>query len=238
MKIKTFLFLLFSVFSISATAQVGEQRHDFSIGVNAGLAMNKVAFTPKINQKFYMAPLYGVTIRYTSERYYGMWCAFQAELNYAGMGWKEDIHSYKNEKLPDTYQRNLKYFQMPILANLGFGRIERGFKGYLVAGPQLSYLIDDKEVRSETWTTHSYGMPDRTNNVIAQYGLKVENKFEYGITAGAGCELSTSIGHFLVEGRYYMGLSNLFGNSKTDPFPRSSNGTIIAKVTYLFDIHK
>lgn len=232
------LFVILSLVSTSASAQVGVQRHDFSLGVNAGVALNKVAFTPKINQTFYMAPLYGITMRYTSERYYGMWCAFQAEVNFAGMGWKENIHSNKNEKLPDTYQRDLKYFQVPILANLGFGKIDRGFKGYIVAGPQIGYLVGDKEVKSDTWTTHTNGIPDRTNNVIAQYGLKVENKFEYGITAGAGCEVSTSIGHFLLEGRYYMGLSNLFGNSKTDPFPRSSNGTIIAKVTYLFDLHK
>lgn len=234
------IILLFTILTLSlrATAQVGEQRHDFSLGVNAGMALNKVAFTPKINQNFYKAPFYGVTLRYTSERYYGMWCAFQAEINYAGSGWQENIHSSQNEKLPDTYERQLSYFQLPILANLGFGRMDRGVKGYLVVGPQLGYLVSDKEKRSEIWTTHISGHPDRTNNITAQYGLKVENKFEYGITAGAGCELTTRIGHFLLEGRYYMALSNLFGNSKTDPFPRSSNGTIVAKATYLIDLHK
>lgn len=197
---------------------------------------NKVGFTPKVNQSYYIAPTYGLTIRYTSERYYGMICAFQAEVNLSGMGWKEDIFSSKNEQLPDQYQRDLKYVQLPILANLGFGKIDRGFKGYLIAGPQVSYLLSDKEKYSSTWTTHSNGNPDRMNNIQAQYGLKVQNKFEYGITAGLGCELSTRAGHFLVEGRYYMGLSNIFANSKSDPFPKSNNGTIVAKVTYLFDI--
>lgn len=198
--------------------------------------MNKVAFTPKINQTYKMAPTFGLTLRYTSERYYGMYCAFQAEVNYTGMGWTEDIYNRNNEKIEDTYTRTLNYVQVPILANLGFGKHERGFKGYLIAGPQLGYLVTDKEERSEIWTTVSGAYPDRMNNIISQYGLKVENKFEYGIAAGLGCELSTSIGHFLIEGRYYMGLSNLFGNAKTDPFARSSNGSIVAKVTYLFDI--
>lgn len=227
-------FLIFGI--ISASAQMGEQRHDFSIGANAGYICNKVSFTPKINQKFYTAPTFGITLRYTSERYYGMICAFQAELNYSGMGWKEDIFSYRNEMLPDTYERQLSYIQVPILAHLGFGKIDRGFKGYLVAGPQVGFLISDKEKMSDEWTVSANGIPDRLNGVVAQYGLKVENSFEYGITAGLGAELSTKAGRILLEGRYYMGLSNLFGNAKTDPFPRSSNGAIIAKVTYLIDL--
>lgn len=236
MKKNIFLIILFLTSTCHAWAQMGEQRHDFNIGINAGIALNQVGFTPKINQKYYMGPLGGLTLRYTSERYLGMYCAFQAEINYAQLGWKEDIFSQNNEKLPDTYQRNLSYLEVPILANLGFGKIDRGFKGYFVAGPQVSYLFGEKEKRSETWTTLTNGIPDRMNNVTEQYGLKVQNKFEYGITAGLGGELSTAIGHFLVEGRYYMGLSNLFYNSKSDPFAKSNNGTIIVKLTYLLDI--
>lgn len=222
--------------AIGLQAQVSEQHHDLSIGINGGYILNKVAFTPKVNQKFYTAPTFGITLRYTSERYYGMICAFQAELNYAGSGWKEDIYSSANQPLPDKYSRQLQYFQLPVMANLGFGRMDRGFKGYLIAGPQVGYLVSDKEKRSEEWTTSHSGVPDRMNGITAQYGRAVENKFEYGITAGLGAELSTRAGRFLIEGRYYMALSNLYGNSKSDPFPRSNNGTIVAKVTYLFDI--
>lgn len=232
----TLLMLLTLTVSIATRAQVGDQLHDFCIGVNGGYSFNKVAFAPKVNQKFMPAPTMGITLRYTSERYYGMFCAFQSEINYHCTGWKENIYSSQNEPLPDTYQRNLSYLQVPIMANLGFGRNDRGFKGYLVAGPQLSYLLTDKEKRSEIWTSVSGAYPDRMNNIFQQYGLKVENKLEYGITAGLGAEITTRAGHFLVEGRYYMGLSNLFGDAKTDPFARSSNGTIVAKVTYLINV--
>lgn len=219
-----------------AKAQISEQHHDLCLGVNGGYILNKVAFTPKINQFYYTAPTVGLTMRYTSEVYYGMICAFQAEFNYAGSGWKEHIYSSANEPLPDTYSRQLQYFQLPVLANLGFGHQDHGFKGYLVAGPQIGYLISEKEKRSAEWTTRLDGTPDRMNSVTAQYGRSVENKFEYGITAGLGCEFSTKAGHFLVDARYFMALSNLFGNSKSDPFPRSNNGTISARVTYLLDI--
>ncbi len=49
-------------------------------------------------------------------------------------------------------------------------------------------------------------------------------------------ELHTKIGHFMLEGRYYYGLSDIYGNSKKDVFSRSNNGTIVAKLSYLFDI--
>ena len=69
--------------------------------------------------------------------------------------------------------------------------------------------------------------------------MNVEKKFEYGITGGLGMDISTKKGHhFIVEGRYFYGLSDMFGNSKKDPFARSANGTITAKVSYLFDIKK
>jgi hypothetical protein len=68
--------------------------------------------------------------------------------------------------------------------------------------------------------------------------MPIQKKFDYGITAGAGMELTTNIGHFLIEGRYYYGLSDIYKNSKKDVFSRSNNGAIVAKVTYLFDVKK
>lgn len=229
------LIIVLAAFALPSSAQVGEPRNDFAVGINGGVVANKVGFTPKINQFFNFGPTFGLTFRYTSERYMGMYCAFQAEANYAALGWKEDIYSSANEKLEDEYRRALGYIQVPLLANLGFGQIDRGFKGYFVAGPQFGYLINDKEHRSETWTMRGL-FPDRMNNVISQYDKPVENKFEYGITGGLGGEFSTAVGHFLVEGRYYMALSNLYSNAKTEPFPKSNNSTITLKVTYLIDL--
>ena len=52
-------------------------------------------------------------------------------------------------------------------------------------------------------------------------------------------DVSTRSGHhFIIEGRYFYALSDIFGNSKQDAFSRSANGTIIAKVAYLFDIKR
>ena len=69
------------------------------------------------------------------------------------------------------------------------------------------------------------------------YNKMVENKFDYGIAVGLGVELSMrKLGHILVEGRYYYGLGNIYGNTKRDYFAKSNHQTIVIKASYLFDI--
>ncbi|MCD8302166.1 MAG: PorT family protein [Prevotellaceae bacterium] len=223
--------LLLSLLPVAARAQVGEYRNDFAIGVNGGVLFNKVSFDPTIKQNFYMGKTMGITLRYTSERYFGMCCAIQAEVNYAQMGWKELI-----ETSTDTYERRVNYVQVPLLARLGFGKEYRGVMGYLVLGPQIAFYISDKDKRGGDWS--SYTLSLRPNNVTEQYDLSIQKKFEYGLTGGAGMEVNTKVGHFMIEGRYYFGLSDMFNNGKADYFARSASGAIIAKVTYLFDLIK
>ena len=45
-----------------------------------------------------------------------------------------------------------------------------------------------------------------------------------------------SDGHILLEGRYYYGLGNIYGNTKRDYFAISNYSTIYIKMSYLFDI--
>ena len=64
------------------------------------------------------------------------------------------------------------------------------------------------------------------------YGLKAQKKIDYGITAGMGVEIRTGIGNFALEGRYYMGFGDIYNNKKQDPYSRSANRVISAKLTY------
>lgn len=234
--------LIFSLFlSLPITAQIGEPRSDWAIGVNGGVTLNKVLFTPNIRQQMYTAPTFGITARYTSEKYFSLLCAIHMELNYTRLGWKEDIYGADNAKLDDTYTRQIDYLQLPILASLGLGKEKDGLRGYLLAGPQLGYALTDKEVRSSIWTTRiveEVEVPNRANNVYAQYGKALDKRFDYGIMLGLGSELSTKVGHFLFDVRYYYGLSDIFNNAKKDPFSRSAHNTISCKLSYLIDFKK
>lgn len=229
---KRSLFLILCLLSAwSARAQVGEYRSQLSLGVNGGYLMNRVSFSPSIKQDFHGGATGGLTLRYASERYFNILCALQAEVNYAQMGWKERI-----ETSTDTYSRTMHYVQVPLLARLSYGKEERGVMGYLVLGPQLGFFLSDKENKSGEWTEES--LAKRPNGVTGQYGMAVDKKFEYGLTGGLGIEVNTKAGHFMLEGRYYYALGDMFSNGKADYFARSANGTIIAKVSYLFDIKR
>ena len=77
------------------------------------------------------------------------------------------------------------------------------------------------------------------NTIVAQDTMAVENKFDYGIAAGIGMEYATrKAGSYIIEARYYYGLGNIYGNSKSDYFGKSNFGQIVIKATYLFDIIK
>ena len=232
--VSDFLILLASLFLFyfcpqHVAAQVGLHRSDLAIGVNGGFIMNRVSFNPPIKQSFKNGATAGLTVRYTCEKYFSLICAFQAELNYTGAGWKEKVNTSD-----DPYRRTIHYLHMPLLANLGLGRERGGLKGFLVIGPQLGYCVGESE---HVGSGESEYTPVQLVGGVTQHDLFVQKKFEYGITGGLGVDFSTKSGHhFLLEGRYYFGLSDIFSNTKKDPFGRSANSTIVIKASYLFDI--
>ena len=212
-------------------AQLGEERSNLAVGVNLGMNMTKVDFSPRIKQKSHNGMAFGVTARYMCEKYFNMMCGIQAEINYTQRGWKEDI----DDGSDNTYSRTMNYIEVPLLAHLAFGKdaLDKGTKFFINMGPQVAFFLNEKEKMSEDWNP-AY----RPNGVNQQYGKWVENKFDYGLLGGLGMELSTKAGHFLLEGRYYYGLADFWGSSKKDEFGRSGHSYMGIKLTYLFDITK
>lgn len=236
--------LLIPSFSFS---QIGDRRTDFAVGVNAGYNMSSVGFNPEVQQKQLTGLQGGISVRYTCEKYFKSVCALVAELNFSQVGWKEDILDVNsqpvnvpNTETPQEYQHRVTYVQMPFMARMGWGRERKGFQGFFQLGPQIGYYLSDKVTSNfdysnpKVWSEIAY---DRASKQVDQYGLSIENKFDYGIVGGAGLEYShPKVGHFILEGRYYYGLGDMFGNSKSDPFGRSNHQVIAVKLTYLFDI--
>ena len=228
---KILLAALACLFTLPMMAQLGEERHNFAIGINTGMNMTKVDLSPRVKQKSHNGMSFGVTARYMSEKYFKMMCGIQAEINYTQRGWKENIE----DGTDNTYSRTMNYVEVPLLAHLAFGKdaLDKGMKFFVNMGPQVAYFISEKEKMSDNWDPSH-----RPNGVNQQYGKMVENKFDYGILGGMGLELSTKVGHFLLEGRYYYGLSDFWGSSKKDEFGRSGHSYMGVKLTYLFDITK
>jgi len=238
---------------------VGEYRTDFAIGGSIGRSMSSVAFVPKVPQSQLGGMTAGFTARYTCEKYFKSICAIVGEVNYSQIGWKERIWDFDDQPVVmhnDTtqtlrYSRKMTYIQVPVLARMGWGRERSGLQFFFQLGPQVGFYLSDKSDTNFDIHDPAFNPGDdnskfspqykyagiRASRVVAQDTMAIENKVDYGIVVGLGMEYSNRhLGHFLVEGRYYYGLGNLYGNTKRDYFARSNFGNIVIKFTYLFDI--
>ena len=245
LKSRSLLFIIFYFLFSPVGAQVGDYRTDLAIGVNGGYVMSNVSFTPDVPQDLLGGMTGGLTIRYTCEKYFSSICAITAEVNYTQAGWKERILDVNDQPVyyvgddsdPLRYQRRITYVQVPLLARLGWGRERKGLQAFIQLGPQVGFYLDES---TDTNVEPGRGTRNvRVSTVVAQETMPVENKLDYGIVGGAGIEFShPKVGHFLLEGRYYFGLGNIYGNSKSDYFAKSNQSNIVVKLSYLFDVIK
>ena len=227
-----------------AYSQIGDYRTDLAVGVNGGYTMSNVGFSPNVPQSQLGGITAGFTMRYTCEKYFKSICAIVAEVNLTQMGWKEKIIDSDNPPVinavsgeAEQYQRQLTYIQIPFMARMGWGRERKGFQAFFQLGPQVGFFLSDKTTTNFEWEDRNIADRVGVQQYAYQDTMSVKNKFDYGIAVGAGLEFSRpKIGHFLLEARYYYGLGNIFGNSKADTFGKSNNGSMMVKVSYLFDI--
>lgn len=230
--------------AMPASAQIGEHRNDLSVGVNAGYVMSTVGFTPTVPQKSLGGLTGGFSVRYTSEKYFKSICAIVGEVNFAQLGWKEDILTASEQPVinsrtgeAELYQRSVTYVQVPLMARMGWGRERKGMQFFFQLGPQIGMYLSDKTTSNFDYDSRNVADRIGTLQEAVQDTLPVQNKFDYGIAAGLGLEYShPKLGHFILEGRYYYGLGDIFKNTKSDYFGRSNNMGIYVKLTYLWDI--
>ena len=241
------LILIFYFLFGEAHAQVGDYRTDLAVGVSGGYMLSNVGFVPEVPQGMLGGLTGGVTIRYTCEKYFMSICSIVAEINLAQTGWKEDIKDQDNKAVyyaddpdhlhPLQYERRMNYLQIPLMARLGWGRERKGFQAFFQLGPQIGVFLSDK-IKTNVVAGRSTENA-RASQVMAQDTMAVQRKFDYGIVGGAGIEYShPKLGHFLLEGRYYYGLGDMYNNSKSDYFGRSNFGQIVIKASWLFDLIK
>lgn len=238
------LVVLFHLCVCSARAQIGEYRSEFALGASAGYIISQVGFMPEVPQKQHMNGMVGLAFRYTCEKYFSSVCAVTAELNYVNVGWVQDILTIDDEPvinqqsgLPEQYKRTISYLQVPIFARMGWGCERKGFQAFFQLGPQFGFFLNERTTMNYEYGRQNLNM--RTSKIVAQETMPVERKIDYGIAGGGGLEFShPKVGHFLLEGRYYYGLGDIYGNSKRDYFGRSNLTNIVIKLTYLYDIKK
>lgn len=201
-------------------AQKSTFKQELAVGGSCGVNFSSVSFVPKVKTGMLMGLNIGATIRWNTEPNLGL----QAELNFSQQGWKE-----KYEERPDLkYSRTINYIEIPFFTHIHFG--SKRVRVFVNLGPKIGYAIGE--------STDSNLGDEKPNLTNDQHDMAIDRKFDWGLCGGPGLELRTGIGSFLLEGRYYYALGDIFNSRKEDVFPKSSGQVISAKLTYLIPINK
>lgn len=219
-----FALILALLTTLLATAQVHYQG-TIAVGGKAGATFSRVNFNPSVEQTMLPGMTAGVMFRYIEEKNFGL----IAELNMTQRGWKEVFKDadYK-------YSHQFTYLELPIMTHIFFGN--QRVKGFFNLGPEINVMLGDG-IKSNFAYQDAAGMDYFINDPrhIEQMTMKVKNRLDYGICAGAGMELNLNPKHsVLLEGRFYYGLTDVFPNHKTDTFSGSNSMTIMVTLGYFY----
>lgn len=219
--IKKITYLLMSLCFVAGGIKAQQKKfvQELCVGGSFGTTLSKVTFVPKVQEGMLLGYTGGLTVRFDSEKNVGL----QAELNFVQQGWKEQ---YETE--PDyEYSRTLNYVEMPFFTHIYFG--SRRVKVFINLGPKIGYFIGDKAKSNLNGHDPEGSRPEA-------HELSVANKLDWGLCGGPGLEFRTGIGYFLLEGRYYYALGDIFKSRKEDYFSKSSSQVISVKLTYLLPV--
>ena len=203
-----------------ACSQTNSFQPEWGYGINGGVTFSRVGFNSYINVPRVLLKQYsgGVTVRYISENHFGI----QGELNYSLRGWKEKTDTVHLNQ----YIRSIAYLEIPVMTHLYFNLGKR-VRLIFNAGPQIGIYLKEKELERNI-------VQEITDPALNYYDIPVQHRFDYGLKGTMGFEFRTKTGSFILDGRYYFGLSDIFNNRRADPFQASNNQVVGANLTYLF----
>lgn len=213
------LLLIISLQILSlAKAQESDFRPRFMIGPTGGVNLSSVIFQPTIQEKIKLGYDAGIVMRYDVTRFAGVW----VEVDYSMRGWKE-----VNENVPGyEYTRSVSFVNVPVMTHFMIG--SGAVKATIDAGAHFGYYLGE---RSNTI------LPDdgETKGVVTvHHDTPIQNKFAWGVGGGAGVEYHTRHMVVGVRGSYVYGFGDLFHNTRSDIFVKSSEQIIAAKAYVLY----
>lgn len=222
--------ILLSSFVAGINAQSNKYKSRFYIGPTAGVNISNMLFTPTVNQGLKLGYDAGVVLRYDVGHVYdlpnvvgGIWL----EVDYSVRGWKEKPKDLAEEyaKLGLSYERTLSYINIPVMTHLMFG--SGALKLTVDAGAHFGYLLAESSVSN---------FPDSKvpGVVTKQHSMPVKNKFAWGIGGGIGSEYHFTKIIVGLRASYVYGLGEIYGNSRSDYFGKSSEQIISTKAYVLF----
>lgn len=207
------------------TAAQTHYQGTIAVGGKVGATLSRLNLNPSVEQMMLPGMTAGVMFRYIEEKNFGL----VAELNMTQRGWKENL-----EESEYSYSHRFTYLELPIMTHIYFGN--QRVKGFFNLGPEINLMLGDGI--SSNFDYKNAGDLDyfvTNTRHIEQMTMDVNNRFDYGICAGAGLELNLNTKHsLLLEGRFYYGLTDVFPNHKTDIFSSSNSMTVSVTLGYFY----
>lgn len=198
---------------------------DFSLGVRAGATLSNMAWQPSVRQTITPGVIFGITARYTEEKYFGL----VADLNITQRGWAEQF----KDNPEFSYRRQFTYIQLPVMTHIYFGSAK--MRGFVNLGPSIGYMLQDKITSNFAYADLASVKGFPGNRHTEQLTEPVARKFDYGITGGIGGEFRSKRKHsFIIEARYYFGIANVFSSRRGDTFGASRTNSIEITAAYMF----
>lgn len=220
--IASLLLLFISIICLPSSICAQQFSAEWNVGINTGVNLSDVDFMPRIKTKGMTTGTIGISVRYISEKNLGL----LGELNYSRQGFTQD---FSDADLPYTYSRDINYLELPLLSHIYFGNKTRFFVNI---GPKIAFQISSKETMNGELITLIENNQQNTLSVYEHLGAEIDKKIDYGLLAGLGIECRSKIGLFSLEGRYYLGLGDIFNNSRSDVFSRSAHRVLSIKINY------
>ncbi|MDE6099246.1 MAG: PorT family protein [Muribaculaceae bacterium] len=223
--------ILIAACAVSASAET-HYKPRISLGARAGASLSRISLSPSVRQNWLQGTAGAVTFRYTEEKIFGL----IAELGWNQRGWSENFSDPNGERNPLMYKRSITYINLPVMTHIYFGT--RRMKFFFNAGPEASYMISSNISSNFDYAnpTSSPHWPERAR-MTEQLTMEISNRFDYGITAGAGGEFYLNPRNSIsLEARFYYGLGNIFPAKVSDTFSASRCMSLEFTLGYWFRI--
>ncbi|MDE5643021.1 MAG: PorT family protein [Muribaculaceae bacterium] len=231
-KFRTALAVIILATAVPAATAETHYKPRISIGGRAGMSMSRISLSPSVRQGWLTGTAGSLTFRYTEEKLFGL----VAELGWNQRGWSENFSDPNGEPNPLSYKRTLTYINLPVMTHIYFGT--RRMKFFFNAGPEASYMISSSIASNFDYhnPTSSPHWPTRSR-MTEQLAMEISNRFDYGITAGAGGEFYLNPRNSInMEVRFYYGLGNIFPAKVSDTFSASRCMSLEVTLGYWFRI--
>lgn len=205
---------------------------DHYIGIRGGYAMGNARFEPTRQTEMKMGLILGGLVYkfdVPSQKYVG---CIEADINWSQRGYL--VHQYFDSE--EVSERKWNTIEIPILWQPYLPLSKGGTRFYLSAGPYFSYSFsstfrDYNKATGETFSSGKY-----------EYDPVRDNRWEYGVTFGAGMLFAIKRFSVTAEFRYNIGLSDLYkGVTKYEGNPFRSptdQMNITVGVNYKVRMHK